>query len=180
MRILIAGSQGRLSAALVSALARRHDIRTLDLAVGDPRDQDIVARAARDCETIILSPPFIAPAAPAGEMLDAAARGTYNLLTQASARRFILLTSLKIFECYPVDCWVAEQWAPRPTTDIDDLAPYLAELVAREIARVKPIQALALRLGEVIDDQRAQGEQSRSPLATRGRRRACGRVRAEL
>ena len=158
MRILIAGSQGRLSAALVSALARRHDIRTLDLAVGDPRDQDIVARAARDCETIILSPPFIAPGAPAGEMLDAAARGTYNLLTQASAKRFILLTSLRIFECYPVDCWVAEQWAPRPTTDIDDLAPYLAELVAREIARVKPIQALALRLGEVIDDQRAQGE----------------------
>lgn len=156
MRILIAGRQDRLGAALVSGLARRHDVRTLDHAPAAPRDRDATAKAARDCDTIILAPPFIAPGAPAGEILDAATRGTYNLLTQPSASRFILLTSLRILERYPVDWWVAEQWAPRPTTDIDDLAPYLAELVAREVARVKPIQAVALRLGEVVDDQHAK------------------------
>ena len=152
MPILIAGRKDRVSAALVNALARGHDVRTLDHSGGDPRDQDQVARAASDCEVIVLAPPYVAPDAPEGEILEAATRGTYNLLTQSSAARVILLTSLRLFERYPADYWVAEQWAPLPTTDIDDLAPYLAELVTREVARVRPVQVVTLRLGEVVDD----------------------------
>lgn len=168
MRILIAGSQGQVGAALVSGLTHRHDVRTLDLAAGakgsaptfagDPRDRDVVAEAVSGCETIILTPSLIASGAPPAEILDAATRGTYNLITQAPAARFILLTSLRTFEQYPMEWWVTEQWAPRPTTDVDELALYLAELVVREVARVSPVKAIALRLGEVVDDQSSGGQ----------------------
>ncbi len=156
MPILFAARKDRIGATLFNALARKHDVRSLDDGAGDPRDQGVVARAARDCQVVILSPPFIAPDAQEGDILDAATRGTYNLLTQSSAARVILLTSLQIFERYPSDYSVAEQWAPLPTTEAADLAPYLAELVAREIARVRPIKAIALRLGQLVDDSDAK------------------------
>ena len=157
MRILIAGSKDGLGGALVTALAGGHDVRMLEHGGADPRDQDAVAAAARDREVVILAPPYIAPDAPESEIIEAAARGTYNLLTQSSPARVILLTSLRLFERYPVDYWVTEQWAPRPTTDIDVLAPYLAELVTREVARVTPVQVVTLRLAEVVDDDDAKG-----------------------
>ena len=122
---------------------------------GDPRHPDAAAVAAQEFETVVLAPPFVGPDASDGEILDAAARGTYNLLTQAPAARFILLSSLRTLERYPWNYRVSEQWAPRPSADVKSLAPHLAELVARELSRVRPIQAIALRLGEVVDDRHA-------------------------
>lgn len=155
MRILIAGRREGLGGALVTALAHRHDVRMLEHGGGDPRQPDAAAEAAQEFETIVLAPPFVGPDAPDGEILDAAARGTYNLLTQAPAARFILLSSLRTLERYPSDYRVSEQWAPRPSADVKSLAPHLAELVARELSRVRPVQAIALRLGEVVDDRHA-------------------------
>lgn len=163
MRILITGSGTKLGRALVKALAARHEIKTLDLAitagaetpsiVGDPRDRDVAARATADCDVIVHPAALVASSATPLDVLDAATRGTYNLLTTASsAKRFVLLSSLRHFERYPSDWWVTEQWAPRPSTDVADLAPYLAEVATREVARVLPLAAIGLRLGQVVDD----------------------------
>lgn len=163
MRVLIAGSGSRLGTALVKALGGSHEVRTLDLTsraaaspatyVGDPRDRDVAAKAVSDCDAVIYLPPLAPPDAPSLDILDAATRGTYNLMTTASAAaRFILVSSLRPFERYPMEWRVTEQWAPRPTTAVADLAPYLAELTVREIARVAPLKAIGLRLGEVVDD----------------------------
>jgi nucleoside-diphosphate-sugar epimerase len=43
---------------------------------------------------------------------------------------------------------------------VDDLAPYLAELTGREAARVLPLKAIALRLGEVVDDEAIRGKRA--------------------
>ncbi len=50
----------------------------------------------------------------------------------ASATRFVLLSSLRPFERYPLDHVVTEYWAPRPTTDPEDLVPFTAEGVVRD------------------------------------------------
>ncbi|HUX86993.1 MAG TPA: NAD(P)-dependent oxidoreductase [Chloroflexota bacterium] len=163
MHILVTGSNSRLGAAIVRALSASHDVRTLDLAppthgpiptyVGDLRDRDFAARAVADCDAVVQVGPLVGPDASPLDVLDAATRGTYNLLTTATnASRFILISTLRLFAQYPMEWRVTEQWAPRPTTDVADLAPYLAECTVREVSRVMPLKAIALRLGEVVDD----------------------------
>jgi nucleoside-diphosphate-sugar epimerase len=163
MRLLLTGSNSKLGAALLRALPRQHDVVTLDLSgrgggpsptyVGDPRDREMAARAAAGCTAIVHCPPLVPSGASDVDVLDAATRGTYNLMISAtSAARFVLISSLRLFERYPMEWRVTEQWAPRPTTAIEDLAPHLAECTAREIARVAPMQVIALRLGKVVDD----------------------------
>ena len=157
-----------LGRALANSFAREHTVETLDLAangdgpepthVGDPRDRDFASRATAGCDVVIHSMSMVDPKDPPHEVLDAAARQTYNLLSTAtSATRFILLSSLRTFERYPADWRVSEQWAPRPTTEISDLAPYVAELTVRESARVMPVKAIGLRLGEVVDSEHIAG-----------------------
>ncbi len=168
MRILITGSHSLLGRTLANSFAREHSVETLDLAakgdgpepthVGDPRDRDFASRATAGCDAVIHSLSMVHPDDPPHEVLDAAARQTYNLLsTAASATRFILLSSLRMFERYPTEWLVSEWWAPRPTTDVADLAPYVAELTVRESARVMPIRAIGLRLGEVVDSEHIAG-----------------------
>ena len=169
MRILITGSQSKLGAALVRALSVSHQVRTLDLPAhangspptiaGDPRDREVAAEATKDQDVIVCLVPAVGDYPTELDVLDAATRGTYNLITTASAAtRFILLSSLRPFERYPAEWWVTESWAPRPTTDVADLAPYLAELTVREASRVQPLKAIALRLGEVVDDALVSGK----------------------
>jgi nucleoside-diphosphate-sugar epimerase len=168
MRLLLTGSTSKLGAALRRSLTRKHDVVTLDVAerkgepsptyVGDPRDRELAARAAAGCAAIVHCPTFTTEGASDVDVIDAATRGTYNLMIGAStATRFVLISSLRTFERYPMDWRVTEQWAPRPTTAVEDLAPHLAECTAREVARVAPMKVIALRLGEVVDDADVRG-----------------------
>lgn len=164
VRILITGSTTKLGRALTYALSANHDVRTLDLGadragagpptiVGDPRDRDLAAVATADRDAVICLGPLASADAEPLDRLDAATRGIYNLITTATtASRFILISTLRLFERYPMEWRVTEQWAPRPTTEVSDLAPFLAEATVREVSRVMPLKAIALRLGEVVDD----------------------------
>jgi nucleoside-diphosphate-sugar epimerase len=129
MRLLLTGSTSKLGAALRRSLAREHDVVTLDLAerggepsptyIGDPRDRELAARAAAGCAAIVHCPPFASEGASDVDTIDAATRGTYNLMIGATAAtRFVLISSLRTFERYPMDWRVTEQWAPRPTTAV--------------------------------------------------------------
>lgn len=169
MRVLLTGSSSKLGAALLRALSPRYEVATLDYGensqapvptfVGDPRDRNFAALATAGCDAVIHLAPLAPPGASPAVTLDAATRGTYNLITTATAAsRFILLSSLRLFEQYPMEWRVNEQWAPRPTTDVADLAYYLSELTVREVSRVAALKAIALRLGDVVDDEEIRGK----------------------
>lgn len=150
MRILVTDGQSLLGAALVRTLAQHHEVRTPTGPGDDLRDRETAARLTSGCEVIIHTP--LLDVSQPLQALDQATRATYNLLTTATGlRRFILLSTLATFERYPAQWRVNEYWAPRPTTAVSDLAPYLAELTVREIARCSPLVAVALRLGQVVE-----------------------------
>ena len=81
------------------------------------------------------------------------AAGTYNLLTAASAygvERCILLSSMAVFEAYAADLGVQANWEPRPTCDMAQLAPHMAEFAGREFALSGGTRVLAARLGSIL------------------------------
>ncbi|HEV8634937.1 MAG TPA: NAD-dependent epimerase/dehydratase family protein [Chloroflexota bacterium] len=150
MRVLLTDGSGLLGGRLAEALGRQHDVALLE---GDPRDRGTAAQATAGADAVVCAPPAVDPGGDPLPALDQASRGTYNLITTASAAsRFVLLSSLRPFERYPLDHRVTEYWAPRPTTDPADLVPFLAEAVVREAAHALPLKALCLRLGPVVDD----------------------------
>lgn len=147
MRILLVDCPVILREHLVQALARRHEVLPFS---GDVRNLDD-CRAAADCDVVIHG---LDASAEDVERLDSATRGTWNLLTTTRATRYILLCSMCIFDQYDAGWHVDEAWSPRPTTAVDDLAPYLAEVASREISRVRPVECLVLRLDEVVHAKR--------------------------
>lgn len=87
-----------------------------------------------------------------GAVLDAAARGTYVALTAACAvgiEKAVLLSRLDLVRDYPEEYIVDPQWNALPRAEARSLAPLMAELVAREIARTGQIEVRCLRLGEL-------------------------------
>ena len=93
---------------------------------------------------------------PAGDdeqaLLDFAARGTYVALTAACAagiEKAVLLSSLDLVRDYPEEYLVGPQWNALPRADAGSLAPLMAELVGREIARTGKIEVRCLRLGKL-------------------------------
>ncbi len=149
MRVLIAGVDGVLGQRLAEALRGAHDVSVMD---DDPRDRASAARATADVDAVVCGVPTVDLGDPL-PALDRASRGVYNLITTpSSATRFVLLSSLRPFERYPLDHMVTEYWAPRPTTDPEDLVPFTAEGVVREAAHTLPLKTICLRLGNVVED----------------------------
>ena len=119
-------------------------------------------------------PQTMPPDAPA-EILDAAARGTHVLLKAAVERgvgRVVLGSTLAVLDAYPDDLEVTEAWRPRPRPDPAELAPYLAELTAREFTRDvqldDPPRIVCLRFGRLVAGEAAAavaGDQRALPLA---------------
>lgn len=150
-RILLAGIPPVLHEALRAELGREHTVLSLD---GDVRDRETCERST-DCDVIVHGiPPHPDPLV----MLDEAARGTWNLLTTTRATRYVLLSTMRLFDAYDPGWHITESWTPRPTPEPDVLASYLAEVASREVSRARPIACLALRLDKVVDgDQFARG-----------------------
>ena len=88
-------------------------------------------------------------------LLDAAARGAYVALTAACAagiERVVLLSCLDLVRDYPEEYIVDPRWNAIPRAEAESLAPFMAELVGREIARTGQIEVRCLRLG-VLDEE---------------------------
>ena len=89
------------------------------------------------------------------DVLDTAARGTYNLFAAARAagtERVVLASSLSFFDAYDPDYIVDEWWRPLPPTDPAELATYAAEEVARQYCLEGGIRCVALRFLPLGDD----------------------------
>ena len=116
-----------------------------------------------------LSLPRTMPAAAPAEVLDRAARGTHVLLKaalDAGVRHVVLGSTLALMDAYPDDLEVTEQWRPRPRPRPTELAPYLAELTAREFTRDvqldDPPRIVCLRFAEGLDPALAAGAVQRA------------------
>jgi nucleoside-diphosphate-sugar epimerase len=126
---------------------------------GDLRDPEFARTAAGGSDAIVhlaAHPQCWEQERDDGETLDACARGTYMLLTEAARAgigRVVLCSTLDVMEAYPPGWRVDETWRPRPSSAIHELAPYVAELSARELASDLPLLVICLRLGRLVGDE---------------------------
>ena len=160
MRVAVIGADRPWGALLAAGLGAGFEVEAIgadeisDLA--GYRQVDLLERGDLDgalagVEAIV----HAAASEPAGggeqALLDSAARGTYVALTAACAAgigKAVLLSRLDLVRDYPEEFLVDPQWNPLPRAEAGSLAPHLAELVGREIARTGRIEVSCLRLGE--------------------------------
>lgn len=151
MRIVLAAEPGLLTTELVSSLSRTHDVRLVDARVTSPDlgSPGAIEALCAEREVIIYSPP--APRSEVdADVLRECGEAVYRLITGTPGlTRFVLLGSLRLFDTCPVGWRVNEDWRPRPTSALADLVHVSAEVVVRELVRVLPFTAVALRLGRV-------------------------------
>jgi nucleoside-diphosphate-sugar epimerase len=164
MRVLLTGANSPLGEAVAAALAAAgHTARATDTTPLPGRADD--AAGPDYHQGALTEPAFVAPllegagavvhlaplvlldAMPAeapGDILDAATRGTHVLLkaaVDAGVLQIVQGSTLAVMEAYDRALEVTEQWRPRPRPEAAHLAPYLAELVAREFTRDVQIAA---------------------------------------
>ena len=161
MRVAVIGADRPWGALLAAELDEGFEVvalgaeETSDLA--NYRQVDLLQREAVDSalagvEAIV----HAAGGDPVGDdeqtLLDIAARGTYVALTAACAvgiEKAVLLSDLDLVRDYPEEYLVDPQWNALPRAEAGSLAPLMAELVGREIARTGQIEVHCLRLGEL-------------------------------
>lgn len=155
MRVAIIGADRPWGARLAAELGAGFEV--VALGAGDSSDQqvDLLQREALDpalagVEAIVLAAGGDPTGDDEGAMLDIAARGTYVALTAACAvgiEKAVLLSSLDLVRAYPEEYLVDPQWNALPQAEARALAPLMAELVGREIARTGQVEVRCLRLG---------------------------------
>ena len=172
LKILVTGSDFRLGGLLNRGLrsdgevfsagtapAPGQDLDGCEYRSLDLRDKEGVRDLVDGFDVIVHSMPFEADApidAPSEtELLDQIARGTYELALaaiEADVSRIVLITNLSVVKDYPDNYRVTPDWRPIPGANAESLAPYMAELVCREIARTGQIEVICLRFGNLDEE----------------------------
>ena len=81
-------------------------------------------------------------------------RNTYNLLfsaIQKGIKKIIFISDLNIFNYYPGNYIINENWHPKPSTKILDLYSHLSEFIVKEYARSFPVKVMNLRIPEFFE-----------------------------
>ncbi len=181
MRVLITAADSLLGGLLCRKLTTGHDVDSIGLGSDadvagyraiDLLQRDLVEEQLRGVDVVVHALPYAAALGegeqPEQELLDLVARSTYVLLTAACAaqvRRVVLISKLDLLRAYDERFVVTTEWQPQPRADAESLAPYMAELVGREVARTGQIEVVALRFGELevettVDEAAAAVEQA--------------------
>ncbi len=161
MRVAVIGADRPWGALLAAGLGVNFEVvaigaeETSDLA--NYRQVDLLQREALDpalagVEAIVHAVSGDPIGDDEGAVLDLAARGTYVALTAACAvgiEKAVLLSDLDLLRDYPEEYLVDPQWNALPKAEAKSLAPLMAELVGREIARTGQIEVRCLRLGKL-------------------------------
>jgi nucleoside-diphosphate-sugar epimerase len=165
MKILLTAADTDLGKVLINGLSGISEIRPIGISecisVQGYESVDLLSREAvekslKGISHIIHLLPYVARCdqkdLEENNLLDLVARSTYVLTTaasEASIARLVLLSRLDIMRGYDDSYIVDSTWQPRPEAHADSLAPHMAELVCREVARTGKISVAALRLGEI-------------------------------
>lgn len=169
MRILITGADTPLGAAVARALSGEQYLRLtgweerapagltgLPYSAADLREPEAVRPLMEGIEAVAhlaLHAPLETPDWQSERWtLDWAARGTYVLMHAALAAgvgRVVLASRLDLMGRYPETARVEETWKPLPGANARSLAPYLAELTAREFVLAEEVAGICLRLGDL-------------------------------
>ena len=159
MRVAVIGADRPWGARLAAELGAGFEVVVLGAAESSDlagyRQVDLLQREALDAalagvEAIVLAAGSDLIGDDEQALLDIAARGTYVALTAACAvgvEKVVLLSSLDLVRSYPEEYLVDPQWNALPQAEAESLAPLMAELVAREIARTGQVEVRCLRLG---------------------------------
>ena len=67
--------------------------------------------------------------------------------------RLILISQMGLLEDYPEEYVVRPDWQPLPRAEAGSLAPHMAELACREIARMGRLEAICLRFGALDEEE---------------------------
>jgi nucleoside-diphosphate-sugar epimerase len=164
----VTGANSRWGRVALAALAGQHNLRAVDVAfdaplpagvharTGDLRAQPFVDAVLAGAEVVLHFAPLAQAFAQAQDNVDAAARGTFQLLEAAAksgVRKVVLGSSLHLFDSVPATYRVRESWRPRPQPRVSDVCVYIAELLAKERVRIGTLQVEALRVGAVGNDE---------------------------
>lgn len=166
MRVLVTGGGSKLARAFAEAFGSKFEIVLVDWeafadvsgvknVAGDLGDPDVAAEILQNMDAVIHLDPLQATERSATQALETTTRGTYVLATEArkaGVSRFVLGSSLSVFERMPPQWNVSEWWRPRPTAELDALCPFLAELSLRECARLGTMRPICLRFGQIVSD----------------------------
>lgn len=155
MRVAIIGADRPWGARLAAELGAGFEVVALGAADSSDQQVNLLQREALDAvlagvEAIVLAAGGDPTGDDEGAMLDIAARGTYVALTAACAvgiEKAVLLSSLDLVRAYPEEYLVDPRWNALPQAEARALAPLMAELVGREIARTGQVEVRCLRLG---------------------------------
>jgi nucleoside-diphosphate-sugar epimerase len=163
--ILVTAAATAVGRAASAALERAgYVIRTSDLL--DLTDPAAVGALVAGVDGIVhLAPSAVVAAQPdtrGGDLLDLAARGThvlYRAALEGGVRHAVQTSTLAVMDAYSEELEVTEQWRPRPAPEPAHLAPYVAELVAREFTRDPqldaPLAIACLRLADGLSPKDA-------------------------
>lgn len=169
MQLLITGGNSALARAVAAALAPQHTIRLFDRhftaplppdctpVTGDLREPTAIAPAVTGVDAILHLATLVQAQDPIGDeptVLDEASRGAFVLMNaarEAGVPKVILGSTLAFFDRMPHHWQVNEEWRPRPTPELAQLAPWVTELSCRESARVGTMTVICLRFGQLVD-----------------------------
>ena len=159
MNTLVTNTDSPFAGAVADRLAERHSVRRIGweepLEAGAATDQVVAGINS------VVHFGYARAGGRANDLIDHAARRTYNLLMAAAAagvERCVYVSTLRLVEALPGHFAVTEQWRSRPPSDDPALlACHLGEIIAKECARDRLMRVLTLRIGfpEVVGDRRA-------------------------
>ncbi len=175
MDILITGASSALGRAVAAELADGHKLLLFDSTSvdagdnarsieGELTDPKVVWEAVRGVDAILHlgEPP---PALPTDGLardevlLDHATRGTHVLFSaavDARVQRFVFGSTLEVFDDYPDDVYISENWKPLPSTRMEVMSRYLGEGICRCFVRDNRIGVTVLRLGRVVLEEEVE------------------------
>ena len=130
MRLTITGANSRLARAVIAALSGEHAIRAVDTRFdspesfrgaeqveGDPRDRDFATSVTDGADAVLHLAPLALDGMDDATVVDTFSRGSFNLVNMAieqGVRRFLVASTLGMFDRLPSNWRVDEHWRPRP------------------------------------------------------------------
>lgn len=159
MKVLVTNSDSPLAGAVGAGLEDEHEVRRCGW--DEPLEPGAATAALVAGVRAVVHFGYPRRTGDADELLEHAARRTYNLLREAAAagvERCIYISTLRLLAALPAHLAVTEQWRSRPPSgDPALLACHLGEVAAKECARDRLLRVVTLRVGfpEVIGERSA-------------------------